>query len=147
MTETGAEGAGDTVSGNVCVGGTRTSTLFDRHRAVGERQGLVHISSGLEDPPELPLCVGPIGPGRVGESVPWLASSRLHGWAFSQAPCRTSASAGSHAPGPRQGAEPRCVSIFPLAQVHVQPCRRASRSPWCGSHSQERETSFPPDSP
>ncbi|MXQ98131.1 hypothetical protein E5288_WYG003929 [Bos mutus] len=62
----------EALSGDVCVGGTRTSTLFDRHRVVGERRGLVHILSGQEDPPELPLCTGWIGPGRV-----W---SRCPGW-------------------------------------------------------------------
>ena len=163
MTKTGAEGAGsiqrrclwsrkhsaamsveqEALSGDVCVGGTRTSTLFNRHRVVGERRGLVHLLSGQEDPPELPLCTGWIGPGRV-----W---SRCPGWrpAASMARCFHELPAGPQLPpgltprGPRGGAQPGCVSVFPLAQVCVQPWRRVSRNPWCRNRSREWGTLFP----
>lgn len=101
--------------------------LFGGHRAVGERQGLVHILSGWKDPPERPLCTGWIGPGRVWELVPWLASSCLHGRVFSRAPCRTSASAGSHAPGPSRGSRawvcfrlPACPGVCSAMETSVQ---------------------------
>ena len=61
------------------------------------------------------------------ESVPWLASSRLHGQVFSRAPCRTSAFARSHAPGPSGGSPawvcfrlPACPGVCSAMETSVQ---------------------------
>ena len=89
----------ETQSAAVCVDSTRTSALFEGHRAVGERRGLAHAFSGREDPPGLPPVHG-AGAGRLCRGVRALAGvQRLRGQVFARAPCRTSASVRCHARG------------------------------------------------